>query len=320
MIATNLFNIPFFVSTFLPFVGAGALAFIAYTLIQGFTPRIGKSASVSRIENFVGDKRTGVTASAVPVGSFKHKVRVAFSSIKIDASDNEEFYLNAARGVVGAGMFVVLYIIGLPFFTSLIGFVGGYVFVDSWVRQAWNKVRLDIEGELPALLVRLSSAIQAAPNVLSALETVARTLRSDGPMRAWTMETAARMHSEGYGCIESIRESATGISTSLSIAADLIGRMWTTGGEGYANAFISAASNLESVLDARVLARAKGGGAQNTVNILTVLTFGMIAFISRSSAMANVVSMPIIQLAYAGICLAVVYGYSQVSELIDEAV
>ena len=148
--------------------------------------------------------------------------------------------------------------------------------------RAWNKTRTEMEAELPSLLLRLSATIQAAPNVPSALETVAKTLRSDGPLRVWTQETAARMHNEGHIAVESIRESAAAISTSLSIAADLIGRMWTTGGEGYAKAFGTAADNLESVLDARVLARAKGGSAQGTVNILTVMTFVMIAFMSRS--------------------------------------
>jgi len=111
-----------------------------------------------------------------------------------------------------------------------------------------------IEAELPSLLMRLNATIQASPNVPAALETVAKTLRSDGPLRTWTLELASRMHSEGYGAMDSIRESAAGISTSLSIAADLIGRMWTTGGEGYSKAFGAAADNLESVLDARVLA------------------------------------------------------------------
>ena len=110
------------------------------------------------------------------------------------------------------------------------------------------------------------------------------------------------------------------IAVTLSIAADLIGRMWTTGGEGYAKAFGTAADNLESVLDARVLARAKGGSAQGTVNILTVMTFVMIAFMSRSGAMSDIVKSPLVQVLYAVICLVIVYGHSQVSSIIDNAV
>jgi len=169
-------------------------------------------------------------------------------------------------------------------------------------------------------LLRLSSTLQTTPNVPSAIETVSTTLKGNGPLRVWAMETAARMHSEGYGVMDSVREHAAGISTSLAIATELIGRVWTTGGEGYAKAFGAAADNLESVLDARVEARSKGSGAQGTVNILTVMTFFMIAFMMKSDAMADAVSLTIVQVLYAGITLLIVYGHKQVSELIDSVV
>ena len=68
------------------------------------------------------------------------------------------------------------------------------------------------------------------------------------------------------------------------------------------------------------LARAKGGSAQGTVNILTVMTFVMIAFMSRSGAMSDIVKSPLVQVLYALICLVIVYGHSQVSNIIDNAV
>jgi Flp pilus assembly protein TadB len=320
MINTNLFDMPPILSMFLPFIGAGMLAWIAWRLSGNLTmPRIGRP-QVTRIETFAGGKRGLGKTSAAPVGSFEHRVCIAFAKIGIDAVENEEYYMMMARILAGTAMTFILMIVGLPFFTSLIGIIAGYIFVNGWVMRAWNKTRTDMEAELPSLLLRLNATIQAAPNVPSALETVAKTLRSDGPLRAWTLDTAARMHTEGHGAVEAIRESAAGISTSLSIAADLIGRMWTTGGEGYAKAFGTAADNLESVLDARVLARAKGGSAQGTVNILTVMTFVMIAFMSRSGAMADIVKSPLVQVLYALICLVIVYGHSQVSSIIDNAV
>src|ERR1700690_253485 len=320
MISTSLFDIPPVFSTLLPFMGAGALAWIAYLIGGKFTPQIGKSQSTARIETFATERQGEKKVSSTPVGSFQHRVRIAFAGVGMDASGNEEYYLQLARIVVGAGMFLVLLVIGLPFLTSLIGFAAGWVFVDGWVKRAWSKVRTDIEAELPSLLMRLNATIQASPNVPAALETVAKTLRSDGPLRAWTLELASRMHSEGYGAMDAIRESAAGISTSLSIAADLIGRMWTTGGEGYSKAFGAAAGNLESVLDSRAVARAKGGSAQGTANILTGITFVMIAFMSRNSALATIVRMPLVQVAYAVICLVIVYGHSQVSEIIENVV
>jgi hypothetical protein len=312
-------NLEPYLSMILPLLGAGALAWAAWLFGGMFNLRIGRP-QVTRLENFAASKRGAGKSSATPVGSFEHRVRIAFAKINLDATGSENYYLMLGRMTAGALLTVALMIVGLPFLTSLSGFAAGYVFVGGWVTRAWNQTRTEMESELPSLLMRLNATIQAAPNVPAALETVAKTLRSDGPLRTWTLETAARMHSEGYGAMESIRESAAGISTSLSIAADLIGRMWTTGGEGYTKAFGTAADNLESVLDARVLARAKGGSAQGTVNILTVMTFVMIAFMSRSDAMADLVRSPLVQALYAVICLVIVYGHSQVSNIIDTAV
>ena len=311
------FEIPY-LSLILPLLGAGALAWAAWHVGGMLKLRIGRP-QVTRLENFATGQHVE-KASAVQVGSFDHRVRIAFAKINIDAAGSESYYLMLGRIVAGAALTMALLIAGLPLLTSLVGIVAGYIFVNGWVTRAWSKARTDIEAELPSLLLRLNATIQAAPNVPAALETVAKTLRSDGPLRVWTLETAARMHSEGYGAMEAIRESAAGISTSLSIAADLIGRMWTTGGEGYAKAFGAAADNLESVLDARVLARAKGGSAQGTVNILTGMTFVMIAFMSRSDALADIVKSPLVQALYAGIALVIVYGHSQVSNIIDNSV
>jgi len=317
----TLFRIPFILVYLLPFVGAGALAWAGYLLGQKFTPDFSGRSRTTRLENFAGGKAASdKKAGSTPVGSFEHKVRIAFQRINIDAAGNEDYYLTMGRLVAGAGLSLILMIIGLPFITSLIGMVAGRVFVNGWITRSWNKTCTEMEAELPSLLMRLNATVQTAPNVPSALEIVAKTLRADGPLRAWTLETAARMHSEGHGAVESIRHSAAGMSMSLSIVAELIGRVWTTGGEGYGRAFGAAADNLESVLDARVLARSKGGNAQGTVNILTVMTFGMIAFMTRSPAMGAIVNTPLVQILYAMIALVIVYGHSQVSEIIDNAV
>ncbi|MCL4271887.1 MAG: hypothetical protein KJZ72_20175, partial [Anaerolineales bacterium] len=207
MINTNLFYIPPSLTFFLPFLAASMLAWIVWRLSGKLTmPRIGKP-QVTRIETFVGGKRGMNKTSSAPVGSFEHRVCIAFAKIGIDAAENEEYYMMMARIAAGAGMTLILMIVGLPFFTSLIGIVAGYIFVNGWVMRSWNKTRTDMEAELPSLLLRLNATIQAAPNVPSALETVAKTLRSDGPLRAWTLDTAARMHTEGHGAVEAIRES-----------------------------------------------------------------------------------------------------------------
>ncbi|MFZ5884023.1 MAG: type II secretion system F family protein [Chloroflexota bacterium] len=315
------FNIPFFLVYILPFVGAGALGWAGYLLGQRFAPDFSRRTKISRLENFAGGKISlDKKANSAPVGSFEHKVRIAFSRFGVNAAGREEYYLNVGRLAAGAALSLTLMVIGLPFLTSLIGFIAGRIFVNGWITRSWNKTRTEMEAELPSLLMRLNATLQTAQNVPSALEIVAKTLRADGPLRAWTLETANRMHAEGHGAIETIRQSAAGMSMSLSIVAELIGRVWTTGGEGYSRAFGTAADNLESVLDARVLARSKGGSAQGTVNILTVMTFGMIAFMTRNPAMAAIVNTPLVQVLYAVVALVIVYGHSQVSDIIDNAV
>lgn len=316
----SLYQLPPFLFQFLPYLGAGALSLVAYSLSGWLMPRLDRSR-VNRLEMFVDGKAAGKKESErVAVGSSTHRVRLALGKLGIDAAGMEDYYLTLARLVAGAALTVLLMVVGLPLLTSLVGFIGGHVFVNGWVTRVWNKTRTEMESEIPSLLMRLNATIQTAPNIPSALETVARTLKQGGPLRAWTMEVAARMHTEGYAAIEPLRESAAGISTSLAICAELIGRTWTTGGEGYAKAFGSAADNLESVLDARVLARAKGGSAQSTINTLMVMTFGMIAFMTRSEAMAEAVQTPLVQLLYGIIALVIVYGHSQISNMIDNAV
>ena len=135
MINTNLFYLPPSLTLFLPFIAAGMLAWIVWRLSGKLTmPRIGKP-QVTRIESFVGGKRGQGKTTIAAVGSFEHRVRIAFTKIGIDAAENEEYYVMMARIVAGASMTVILMIVGLPFFTSLIGIIAGYIFVNGWVMR-----------------------------------------------------------------------------------------------------------------------------------------------------------------------------------------
>jgi Flp pilus assembly protein TadB len=282
-------------------------------------PQIGKPKIEVRLDSF-GQKSAAKPVSAA-VGSMEHKIRLAFqSTLKMDIAGQESFYLLLARGLSGVIAVIVLQIVGLPFLTSLVGLIAGTIFVNGWITRAWNKTRTDLEAELPSLLMRLNSVIAIAPNLPSALEIVSRTLKRGGPLANWSAQVSAKMHNEGHGALDPIRADAAIVSTSLAIAVELIGRMWTTGGEGYAKAFGAAADNLESVLDARVQARAKGSSAQGTVNLLTGMTFLMIGFMNRSPALAASASSPLVQALYAGLCLVIVFGHSQISDIIDKAV
>ena len=319
----SYYNIPTELYTLMPILGAGAVAVLGYFLFGALTQYLGRKSDLGRLDAFSAARAGGIASASleeISIGSFEHRVRLAFASLKIDATGNETFYLMLARIAAGVLAFFILLLIGLPLLTSSSGFLAGYVFVNGWVTHAWNNLRTEMESEIPSLLTRLGSALQIAPNVPGALEIVGETLRWDGPLHAWTLDLAAKMHSEGQPAMDEARKKAAAISPSLSIVTELIARMWQTGGSGYHAAFASASENLESVLDARVMARAKGGSAQKTANTLVGLIVVMIAFLTRGEALAEVAKLPFVQLAYAGIVLTVVFGHSQISKIIDESV
>ena len=314
----SLFHLPPILYSFLPALAAGALAVISYLAAGRLVASLAKT-SVTRLETFAGEAAIS-TSSVVPVGSYAYRVRLAFAKYGLDASGREGFFLWAARIAIGGGLTLVMLAVGLPLITSLIGLVAGYVLVNGLVTRAWNRMRTDVEAEIPTLLSGLKSAISTAPNVPQALADTARTLRAGGPLRSWVEKTASQMHAEGQPCIESLRKEAAAISSSLAVCVELIGRMWTTGGQGYAQAFENAADNLRDVLSARVLARARGSGAQSTTNLLMGLAFVTIIFLNRNPSMAATVRTPVVQVAYAVIFLMIVYGYNMINDMIENAV
>jgi hypothetical protein len=314
----SLFHLPPILYSFLPALAAGALAVISYLAAGRLVASLAKT-SITRLETFAGEAAIS-PSSVVPVGSYAYRVRLAFAKYGIDASGREGFFLWAARIAIGGGLTLVMLVVGLPIITSLIGLVAGYVLVNGLVTRAWNRMRTDVEAEIPTLLSGLKSAISTAPNVPQALADTARTLRAGGPLRAWAEKTASQMHAEGQPCIESLRQEAAAISSSLAVCVELIGRMWTTGGQGYAQAFENAADNLRDVLSARVLARARGSGAQSTTNLLMGLAFVTIIFLNRNPSMAATVRTPVVQVAYAVIFLMIVYGYNMINNMIENAV
>jgi len=322
-LSLSYFNIPPMAYKALPIVAALALAAIIYFGVGILSDYLSRRSDIGRLDQFSAGRAAGIAAASlqeISIGSADHRVRLAFKSIGFDAKGNETFYLMVTRIAAGVIIFIVLLIVGLPVMTSLSGFLAGFVFVNGWVTRSWNKMRTEMVSEIPSLLTRLSSALQIAPNVPGALEIVGDTLRGDGPLHDWTVSLAGRMHSEGHAVMEEVRKEAAAVSPSLSIVTELIARMWQTGGSGYHTAFAAASDNLESVLDARVMARAKGGSAQRTANTLVILIVVMIAFLTRGEAMADVAKLPFVQVAYAVIVLVVVYGHSVISNIIDDSV
>jgi hypothetical protein len=309
-----------FLRTLLPLAAAAALAVAGYYLLAPVVEIFSRRGAASRLDSFATLRSEKRAAEKVAFGGEAHRLRVAFARYRIDITGKEQFALWAARIAAGASLFVVLKIIGLPFMTALVGFPAGYILLNGLVQQAWNKVRSEVESEIPTLLNSLSSTFQTSPNVIAAVESVAETLRQDGPMRLWLASLLETMHAEGIGGLEAVSREAADYSPSLSIVVELIQRMWQTGGSGYAQAFIAAAENLEVVLDARVDARAVGDASRGVINILMGATVAMMAIFTRNEGLSEMVSNPLVQIAYTVILLAVVYGQTQINKIIDEAV
>lgn len=316
----SLYNLPPWLFYVLPYLAAAIISAAVYFASGGIRINVGRTGVKSRLENLAANAVDKRQTTSVAFGSPAHRLRMAFATYRIDVAGNEEFYLYAARIVLGIVLALVMFVVGFPPLSALAGLVGGWIFVDGAITRAWSKAKTDIEAEIPSFLTRMSAVVQTSSNVPGAVEVVSKTLREGGPLRDWLTSLVAKMLQKGQAAMPEAIEEASTLSPSLAICAELLSRMWSTGGEGYSKAFGAAADNLESVLDARVLARAKGDSVRGTVNILTVLTFGMIAFLRQSPSMADLVMQPLVQVAYAIIALMIVYGYNTINQLIDEAI
>lgn len=308
------------ISVLLPILGAGLLAATAYSALLPLSGMIARQGNAGRLDAFAQAGQERKAAQQARFGGEEHRMRVAFSSVGLDAAGAENLYLWSARLVAGVALFFGLQIIGLPTLTALVAFPAGYIVVNGYIAQKWNAVRSQVEAEIPALLNNMATTLQTTDNVISATRMVRDTLRSGGPLQMWLDDVLRSMESEGIGSLDEVSKTASAYSHSLSIVVELIRRMWQTGGKGYAQAFIAAAENLETVLDARVNARATGDSERNMTWVLAGVTIGMMALVSRNEGMTEIVQSPLVQILYAIILMLVVFGQTQITKMIDEAV
>lgn len=298
-----------------PLVGAGAAAFIAYRLAVGLQLR---SRAESRVAALTGIQQQ---EERVAFGSEAHRLRLAFRKLGLDVAGRERFARDVARIATGVAVFIILNtVLGLPTLTSLIGFAGGWILFNGLIDGAWAQVKQDIEKEIPLFLTGLSSTVQVTPNVLQAVEDELRTLQAGGALQTWLRdEFLPRCQREGFEALDGLTREAFGLSSSLGIVVFLLGRLWRTGGKEWETAFEMASKNLEGVLDARVLGQATGKSAKGSVRLIAGITAFVMVLILRNEALAATVQQPIVQLAYAGIILLMLFGWGFMNKLIDEA-
>ena len=309
---------PELVLKILPVVAAGALALVIYLLVDRFLlagPRASK-----RLGDFVGTAAQ-VAGRSVKYGSREHKVRVAFQSFGLDVTGWEDSAVWMGRLVIGLAISAAMLLaVGLPPLVSLAGLMGGFFLMDGLIDGAWDKVRMSIEREIPVFLNGLSSTIQVTQDVLRAVEDEAQSLSPTGPLRGWLLtRLVAEGSSRGQEAVREITEEAFTISSSLGIMVFLISRLWETGGKEWGRAFAMAGGNLEGVLDARVMAQSAGEGAKGSVKIIAAMTTLVIVSMSRNPSVAETMQMPLMQLVYAGLVLAMLFGWSFMNQLINDA-
>jgi hypothetical protein len=300
----------------LPLVGAGALGYVAYRLGLGLANA--RAGAAKRVVELAGVEVS--KTAEVDFGSDAHKVQLAFQRLGLNVTGWEGTAVLVARVGAAIGVFLLLRLLGMPPLTAFLGLFGGPILVNGFLGDAWNRVQKEIEAEIPLFLSGLSSTVQVTPNVLQAVEDEAQALKAGGALQTWLLKVfLPRCQREGFEALDGLTREAAALSSSLGIVIFLVGRMWQTGGAEWRKAFETAAGNLEGVLDARVLGQSIGTTAKGSVRLIAVITMGIIVMIVRTPALAATVQQPIVQIAYALIVLAMLFGLQFMNKLIDEA-
>jgi hypothetical protein len=300
--------------TLKPFIAGGALAFGAYFLVQMLT-QIKRPGG--RLTQFAG---ADAAKKSVEIGSAYYKIRLVFISFGLDVSGNETMALWLARLGVGVGIALLLIIAGAPVLMIPAGFVAAWFVVESQMNGTWVKLSHGIEKDIPIFLSRLASTIQIESNVLEALNEVTETLDVKSPLKEWMLRFIARCQSGGQQALGEMLVEAQAISTSLGIAVFEIGRLWETGGQGYAKAFTIASDNIGDALKARGMAHAKGDGAKGSIRMIVFALLAVMLFLFRTPQFAASMKDFTVQVVFAVILGWMFFGWSMIDSIIENAV
>jgi hypothetical protein len=300
--------------TIKPFILGGALAFGAYFLVQLLTQIKRPGGRLTQFANAATEKK------AADTGSQKHKVRLVFASFGLDVSGSETIALWLARLGAGTALALILLVVGAPPLMLPAAYVASWFVVDSQLNGAWVKLKNGIEKEIPIFLTRLASTVQIESNVLEAINEITETLEAKGPLKAWMQTFIARCQAGGQQALEEMLNEAQAISTSLGITVFEIGRLWETGGPGYAKAFTIAADNIGDTLKARTLAHAKGDGAKSSIRMIVLSLIAVMIFLFTTPQFSNSMKSTNIQLVYAFIVGWMFFGWSMLDQIIEGAI
>ena len=302
----------------LPLFGALLGAFVVYIVSEFMAVKVFVPKASQRVKDMTGmqERKEDTT---VQFGSSEYKIRLAFSTLKIDVSGFESLAVNVMRLVVGLlFVFVMNIILGLPLTTALVGFLGGILMVNSFTTGAWRNMCNEINKEIPIFLSGFTSTIQVSPNVLQAVEEEASVLQESSKLQWWLRDRFLKLGQEkNIAALEELTVEAFRVSTSLGSMVFLIGRMWRTGGVEWQRAFTLAASNLEGVMEARILGMAAGSAAKNSVKLIIGVTLMVILVLARNPVFESAMESPMVQAVYALSTLMMIFGYGVMGDMID---
>ncbi len=301
---------------YVPYIAGLAAATTVYIILEWMMRRLHFRLGRDRVARFV--EVEGEIESEVAIGSKESRIRLASQRVGLDVVGREQQALLIAKLLLGMILALIILWLGFPPMTMVMGWVIAWFTVDSYVDGTWIKMRHEIENEIPTFLSRMSGTVQAEPNVLLALEEVTNTLRPGGPLQVWMRRFTSRISTGGRPAFRPLLEEAESISPALGLTVFEIGRLWETGGEGYARAFARASENLMNILDGRVQAYAKAEGAKSAIRVVLGALVLVAVFMLRNPSLAQSMRSPLVQILYLVIALWVMVGWGQVNSMIEE--
>jgi len=221
----------------------------------------------------------------------------------------------------GAGLIPALVILlaGWPLVIALGAGGLGYMLVAAWLEGRWSNFQVKIEEDLPTFVAQLAGILQITDSASVALTEVVQSMPQKTPLRIWMERFTTGVQLYGPVYAERVREKAAEISPSLGLTVFFIGRLSETGGGQFADAFTTVADELGAILEARAVASSKAAAAKQNVHMMIGILALIAVMLFRSPEIRQGFSIPQVQLTAAGALLAMVFGYSYMSGMIDEA-
>ena len=249
------------------------------------------------------------------------KTRLAFLRFGMDVSGKEEFATYCLMALIGVPGILIFNAFHLGWPISIAGgAVLGYAITHGIVNAQWEKVRLEIEKEIPTFLRNLSGILKAEPNILEALSSSREALDPEKPLAAWVETFITRIQRQGRTAFESLLIEANNISSSLALVVFEVQRMGETGGAGYTAAFHETANNLNEILNVKGQAAAVASGKKNiALAIIGAAVFGLGYILSAPVGASVYLENSLFKIGLVAAIAWGAYGWSYIQQMIREA-